>query len=199
MLLIKLSGKVELLVMLNWCGDCSTHIDVTLLCCGDCLTLVTFIVDVWSFCGVSSTLRVWCFCGVCSMLEVVLENCVDCSTQGELSEDSLSSVLITLSILYSVFVLIFWIACKLLPKSLDTAWLTSLTFFDFKSRIVSANKRNSGSLHKMFLVFSLSFSLYKEGWTLERCTHNPDSKPVKNLEWWHLNNRLCSSGGSLVQ
>lgn len=103
------------------------------------------------------------------------------------------------SILYSVFVLIFWIACKLLPKSLDTAWLTSLTFFDFKSRIVSANKRNSGSLHKMFLVFSLSFSLYKEGWTLERCTHNPDSKPVENLEWWHLNNRLCSSGGSLVQ
>ena len=41
------------------------------------------------------------------MLEVVLENCVDCSTQGELSEDSLSSALITLSILYSVFVLIF--------------------------------------------------------------------------------------------
>ena len=153
----------------------------------DASTLVTLTEDVRSFCGVSSTLGVWCCCGVCSTLEVMLEDCVDCSTQGELSQDSLSSALITLSILlYSVFILIFWIANELLPKSLDAGWLTSLTFFDFKSRIVLTNKRNSGSLQKKFLVFSLSFSLYKAGWALQRCTDNPDSKSVENVQWWHL-------------
>lgn len=185
--------------MLDWCGDCSTHIDVVWLCCGDCSTLVT-LMRVTLIEDGSSTLAVWCCCEVCSTLEVMLENYVDCSTQGELSEDSLSAALITLSILlYSAFVLIFWIASELLPKSLDACWLTSLTFFDFKSRIVLANKQNSGSLHKKFLVFSLIFSLYKEGWLLERCTDNPDSKSVKNLQWWYLNTRPCSSGGSPVQ
>ena len=171
-LLAVLSNWVEELLLLVWiCGDCPIQVKRSGVCCGEGLTL--WISTLGN--GVCSTLT----CGFCSTLSLFL---IRFSTN-----------------LYSDFGRIFWMAWELVPRILDATRLTSFTFFDFGSVIVSANSQSSGSLHRKFLVFSFKISLWMDGWTLAMCTDRPDSNLVENLEWEHFIAWPCSSGGFLVQ
>ena len=154
----------ELVVCVVTCGECSTQLNGVRecwtsvitgnsnVCCRECSTQVVGDGE----CSTSVVGVIWLgsCCQGYSTLLVVDSNFTDRSTR-----------------LYSVLVLIFCIAWWLLPIIFEAAWLISLTFFCFRSIIVSARRQNSGCVHWKFLVFSFGWSLWKDGWALQVSFH----------------------------